>query len=329
MVPSSSFSSISPQSSTTTTSTLLFAKSNKKKTKKAGGNNNKSGGGGGTKSSGFEWAKSFTITPYEGKAYREIASLACASFEGRTGSPLSPNVKVVADIPKALWKAPNVACLVVDKYNEQGIGHNGDTNMIIKYANEVALETLGLKPDEFESILGYMDPDTNEWCQPKSPFAPVLSFLDLPFEMKGTKKYESGYMKKMIKSPERDVTIQNAHRWLLEKGGIVDGKFVSQTIGVAYAWDTWILDIKNEGDNDGESKTTPTPTTTTTSYVCHGGGIRKEQIDIEELKEKISTQGNYIRQLKEQQGMGNQDSQVIDAVQILLKLKSQLKDEIE
>ena len=77
--------------------------------------------------------------------------------------------------------------------------------MIIKYANEAALETLGLKPDEYINCLGSVDPESGKWKLPDEP-ANVLSILQLPYEMKGDKKYESGYKKKIIKNMNNNHT---------------------------------------------------------------------------------------------------------------------------
>jgi hypothetical protein len=266
-------------------SSALFAK--KKKGKK---NKNQQ------KQSGFAWASSFTLKPFESAAIRDLASKACSSFEGRTGKPLTEDLKRSSDIAKTLWNAP-IACVVVGK-------SDGDEANLIQYANTAALETVGLTADQFEQLLATKDPETGEWKNAES----VKKKLDLPSVMKGDKAYEGGYKKKMIKGSEDgqpDITIENAQRWRLEKSALIDGKFVTETLGVAYAWSNWL-----EGEDT----------------LCSPGGIREVNIDVGELEEKIKAQAALIRELKEVQGFGNKDPEVIDAVEELLDLKALLEE---
>lgn len=264
--------------------TVLFAK------KKKGGNKKK---GNNKKQSGFEWATSFSLKPFEGSATRELASTACASFEGRTGKPLCEEIEGAADVPKALWSA-STACIVVGSVD-------GEDNVVVKYANGPALETVGLKPDEFEKFIA----STGAQGDLKIPeTGPVIT---LPTEMKGDKRYEGGYKKKILREDDEKagITILDAHRWTIEKSALIDGKFVTETIGVAYAWSSWL-----EGDET----------------VCRPGGAREEAEDLGALEEKIKLQGEAIRELKEVKGLGNKDQAVGDAVEELLRLKALLQE---
>lgn len=264
----------------------LFAKKKKGKKKK-------------TKQSGFEWASSFKLKPTEAKVTRDLASAAASSFQARTGKPLSPELKGSADLPKSLWNAP-IACVVVgkpDQAEEEGEGvstTDSTTTPVVKYANIAALEAVGLGPDEYEKLMVGMSPEKQ------------TVFLDLPNEMKGDKKYEGRYNKCILRATDdddhnKDVTILNSHRWALESSALIGGKFVTTTIGVAYAWATWQL---------GED------------LVCSPGGIQKEIIDMENIGEAIEKQALAIRELKGVQGFGNKDPEVMDAVEELLRLKA-------
>lgn len=253
--------------------TRLEAKSKKKGKKKK---SNK-------KQSGFEWATSFTLKPFEAASTRDLVSAALASFEGRTGKPLTSELIGVGDLPKALWNSKEVACVIVDKLEEG--------SMIVKYANIAALETVGLKADEYQCLMGGDDVEQT-------------ITLDLPTEMKGEKRYESGYNKKILRGDnDDDLTIVDAHRWALEKSALVDGKFVSTTIGVCYAWSEW-----------GKGEDT----------LCEIGGNTKPWLKVEDLEENVAKQASLVRKLKEEEGLGNKDPRVADAVKELLRLKDQL-----
>lgn len=268
----------------------LFAKKGKKK--KGGGNKK-------NKKGGFEWASTFTLKPQEAQLTRDIASTLVSSFKAKTGKGLTPELDRggVADIPKALWNAP-VACMVADE------GDNGAT--IVRYANVAGLETLGLKPNEFERLFSTSSvADKEGQDQPPSTPQPTLA-IDLPPVMKGDKKYESGYKKKILKLGENDISIIDAHRWALEKSSMTpDGKFVTTSFGVAYAWNEWMM-----GD----------------TTICSPGGGQREAVDIGRLEERIANQGAAIRKLKDEAGLGNKDPQVVDAVQELLRLKAVLEE---
>lgn len=281
--------------------TALNAKK-KKGGKKGGKSTNKS------KQSGMEWATSFKLKPFEATATRDLASMAAASFEGRTGKPLCEEIKGSADVPKTLWNAP-IAVVIV---GENADGSNAE--MICKYANVAALETVGLKPDQYERLIAPSGPGRE-----KAEAVENAIILDLPTEIKGDKKYESGYKKKIVRSSsptqnyqedgeaessqDASITIMDAHRYALEKSALIDGKFVTTTVGVAYAWESWAL---------GEDT------------LCLPGGKTKPLLKPSEIEGAIEKQAAAIRELKEGQGLGNKDPQVVDAVSELLRLKDLL-----
>ena len=98
-------SSISSISSTGTGRTRLYAKKKKNKAKKGAKQLQQ-------QQSGFAWAASFSLKPYEAQSTRDLVNTAVASFQGRTGKPLCEEIVGATDIPKALWKA-SMACVVV------------------------------------------------------------------------------------------------------------------------------------------------------------------------------------------------------------------------
>mmetsp|Transcript_8452 Transcript_8452/g.14927 ORF Transcript_8452/g.14927 Transcript_8452/m.14927 type:complete len:351 (+) Transcript_8452:44-1096(+) len=286
----------------------LFAK------KKKGG---KGKGGAKEKRSGFEWATSFSLKPFEATETRELASTAAASFESRTGKPLCEEIKGAVDIPKALWNAPSIACVIVgvsdeasptnsnnkeeDEVVKKNVATGGD--MIVKYANIAALETMGLKPEEYKRLISPSTLASDEDVQNKD-----LVSIDLPSVMKGEKRYEGGYKKKILRRQDEQgkdasISIVDAHRWALEKPGLVDGKLVTHEIGVAYAWERWTV---------GEG------------VICSPGGKSVPLLKTEDLENSITKQAMAIRTLKEEQGLGNKDPEVIDAVEELLRLKDML-----
>ena len=232
-------------------------------------------------------------------------------------------LKKSSDIPKTLWEAP-LACVIIGKEEEQvqekeqkqgeieneidtGNSNNRHGNgNIVMYANVAALETVGLRPDQFEQLLAMKDMGSGEWKVPEK----VTKFIDLPSSMNGNKGYESGYQKKIIKggpaSTETDlidIRIENAQRWKLDKNALVDGKFVTETLGVVYVWDSWW-----EGGDT----------------LCKPGGVRDVDVNlnISDMEDKVKAQGEIIRELKEVQGFGNKDPEVADAVKELLRLKA-------
>ena len=270
-----------------------------------------------SKQSGMEWATNFKLKPFEAIATRDLASTAAASFEGRTGKPLSEELKGSSDVPKALWNAP-VAVVVVGEPDNADAKNAG---MTCKYANVVALESVGLNPEEYERVIAPSGPGSEE--------AKVMEdaiILNLPTEMKGDKKYESGYKKKILRSSapsvkniddeetdeedtsdsckDTSITIMDAHRWALEKSALIDGKFVTTTVGVAYAWESWAV-----GDETLRS----------------AGGITKPLLKPSELEDAVAKQAAAIRELKEGRGLGNKDPEVVEAVSELVRLKDLLE----
>jgi hypothetical protein len=319
-------------SSTTTRTSPLFAKKKKKSSK-----NNQN------QQSGFAWASSFKLKPFEAQATRDLVVSALSSFQGRTGQPLL-DVGTSTDIPKYLWDAP-LAILIVSETTGMSNTNNIPTELgkedpddetneemvvettaplltkggvvIVKYANKAALETVGLPPEEYERLLTGTDgtaPSENQ-----NNGKPVIA-IHLPTTMPGDKQFQTKYTKKMVKGDKdddnnNDITIVEAQRWVVERSSFLGGKFVSTTMGVAYAWNEWMI-----GD----------------SVVASPGGVRREPVVVMDtssissssLQEQIDTQGAAIRELKQgEQGLGNKDPQVKSAVAELLRLKSLLEEQ--
>lgn len=128
-------------------STSLCATKKKKGKKKA------------PKTSGMEWARSFTLMPYDSTPLRELAANLVGSYESKCGNALHDSLKGSGNLPKSLWAAP-VGVLVVSE------------NETISYANAAACEALNAT---HETLIG-----------DKSPF---------PSSMQ--KGYESQYSKKV------------------------------------------------------------------------------------------------------------------------------------
>jgi hypothetical protein len=305
---------------------LLFAK--KKKNKKNNSHQQQ-------QQSGFAWASSFKLKPFEAKATRELTVTALSSFQGHTGKPLL-DVGTTSDIPKFIWEAP-IAILIVSEstgngnvnVNNDGDDDDGDdddnvpeattTNnnsgvVIVKYANKAALETLGLQPDEYERLLTGTDGTPPSRASTSSSGKDVVA-INLPTVMNGDKQFQNKYTKKIVKGKDKDdITIVEGQRWAIERSSFLGGKFVSTTMGIAYTWNEWWI-------GGGDSRIVASP-----------GGGRREYVEIEttsSLKEKIEEQGAAIRQLKEgEQGLGNKDPQVVSAVEELLRLKSLLASTI-
>lgn len=271
-----------------TTTTTLFAK------KKKGGKKNKEK----NKKGGFEWAASFKQQPFEASQKRDLVAAALASFKGRAGKHLFPEVETASDIPKALWNSEAWACVVVSPGPE---GESEGDHSVVEYANIAALETVGLKKNEFEQLFSTKPKELQTAAADDKKSVGVE--LDLPPVMKGEKKFERGYRKKMLRREEPgDVTILDAYRWNIEKSTMMGGKFITESIGVGYAWGEWLV-----GEN----------------LLCSPGGVEKEiAVDLGDLKERLSTQGALIRNLKENQGLTNKDPQVVEAVAELMRLKS-------
>lgn len=104
----------------------------------------------------------------------------------------------------------------------------------------------------------------------------------------------------------------NAHRWKkIEKSTFVkNDAFVTTTIVgdsgcVAYAWKELMLDD---------------------TIMCAPGGKRREMANVDTLEKAVEEQGNIIRNLKQEQGVGNKDPKVQEAVGELLRLKGLLAE---
>ena len=112
----------------------LLAKKGGKKGKKSGGK---------PKSSGFAWASSFQLQPFQSTLLRQLAESAAQAYEQRTGSPLHPALSGASDVPKALWSAP-VACMIIGAKpaSDDGAESQRDcqAEAEVLYANCAALE---------------------------------------------------------------------------------------------------------------------------------------------------------------------------------------------
>lgn len=87
---------------------------------------------------------------------------------------------------------------------------------------------------------------------------------------------------------------------------VVDGKLGVQRLGVAYFWEEWETE-------DGS--------------LCAPGGVRGQKpMTQEELEAAATAQALEVRRLKEEEGLGNKDSAVVDAVQELLRLKALVEE---
>jgi len=258
----------------------------KKGKKKKGG-----GGKGKQKQSGFAWAQDFTLMPFESAEGRSLSAALCSSFEGRTGRRLDPAVDPAGDVPKMLWNSKETCAVVVS---------SDAPSTTVKYANLAALECFALTEKEFERLIGTEEPLAGRG---------TLQFPgNLPADSKG---YESGYTKKVWKSnpdaegtdgPNGDITLRNACRWILERPAVIDGKLTVERLGVAYAWSRW-----TEGDEDVDVD-----------------GTRMSAVDPADLAARIEGQAAYVRKLKEEDGLGNKDEEVVRAVAKLLKLKEMM-----
>ena len=114
--------------------------------------------------------------------------------------------------------------------------------------------------------------------------------------------YDSSYEKKLDGN-----TMQKAKRWAISKMAVVDGELVTEDQGVGYAFEAWVRDA------DGA--------------LCKPGGIvEAPPIDPAEIQAKIDTQAAVVRDLKEEQGLGNSDPEVKAAVAELLRLKAMLEE---
>jgi len=273
---------------------------------KKGGKKGKKGGGGKKGKSGFAWASSFQLKPFESSSLRQLTESAVSAYATRTGSSLHPTLVDASDVPKALWLAP-VACVIVG----------------VKPASETGPESQGGEAAEGpesqggEAAEGSSDADAEAEAAPPQILYANLAALEahglgaddyeqligsatrLPATM--AKKLESDYGKKLE-------TVQGARfsmsgpRWAIEKMSIVDGALSLQSIGTTYAWSEWELD-------DGTT--------------CEAGGIRRARaLTAEEVEAAVTAQALEVRRLKEEEGLGNQDPAVMEAVVELKRLKA-------
>jgi PAS domain-containing protein len=114
--------------------------------------------------------------------------------------------------------------------------------------------------------------------------------------------YDSSYEKKLDGN-----TMQKAKRWAISKMAVVDGELVTEDQGVGYAFEAWVR------DEDGA--------------LCRPGGVvEAPPIDPAEIQAKIDSQAAVVRDLKEEQGLGNSDPEVKAAVAELLRLKALLEE---
>lgn len=273
--------------------------------KKKGGGGKKGGKGGkgkGAKQSGFAWASSFELKPFEASALREMAEQGCRTYQTRTGQPLDPVLSDAADLPKALWTLP-VAFVIVGPSAQAKEASGGPppaappeeeeadaadapadgaavdeaaaAEPVYLYANLAAIEALGFA--DWQTCIG--------------------AAAELPEDM--AEKYQSGYQKKVGK---KKVMLLDASRWCIEKAAVQDGKLVTSRVGLCYAWREW---------EDAEG------------MICEPGGKRREpDLTPEEIEAALEAQGVEVRRLKEEEGLGNQDPQVKEAVAELLRLKA-------
>lgn len=268
--------------------------------KKGGGGKKGAKGGKGGKQSGFAWASSFELKPFESAALREMAEQGCRTYQTRTGQVLDAILQDAADLPKVLWSLP-VAFVIVGPSAEAKEA-SGDpppeapaedepgaadapaaaaAKAVYLYANLAAVEALGF--GDWQSCIG--------------------AVAELPEEM--AEKYQSGYQKKVGK---KKVMLLDAARWAIEKAAVEDGKLVTARVGLCYAWREW-------EDADG--------------MICEPGGKRRQpDPTLEEMGAALEAQGAEVRRLKEEEGLGNQDPQVKAAVAELLRLKA-LAEELQ
>ena len=118
------------------------------------------------------------------------------------------------------------------------------------------------------------------------------------------KAYESDYSKKVQGA---GFALLKAERWKLERMAVVGGQIQTEQLGLAYAFREWGLE---------------------NGTVCSPGGVRKAPPpDMGNLEEAVAAQAAEVRRLKEEEGKGNKDPEVVEAVGVLLKLKAALEAE--
>mmetsp|Transcript_6975 Transcript_6975/g.22027 ORF Transcript_6975/g.22027 Transcript_6975/m.22027 type:complete len:277 (-) Transcript_6975:23-853(-) len=115
-----------------------------------------------------------------------------------------------------------------------------------------------------------------------------------------------GYDSKYGKKIPSGVTMRDAKRWEIAKMAIVDGELTTTSSGAGYAFESWTLDDGRVGRP--------------------GGVVEDAPMDPGELEALIEAQGAMIRELKEEQGLGNKSPEVLDAVAELLRLKAMAEE---
>lgn len=273
--------------------------------KKKGGKG-KGGKGKGGKQSMKDMLENLDIHPTDSTALREVAELVVSSYKAKTGKSLHRVFDAGGDMPKALFSAPVAVMVVKAKEGDEADGSGG----VVVYANEAACEAHEIP--------------AGKTCYKR--------LIDLPTELKvscGDKKFESGYSTKLhfsnisavgaatddaagpADAPKTSITLLDASRWALEKMEVVDGKLVSGSAGVAYAWESWELP-------DGMWR--------------KPGGVweepEEEPPSPEEVQEMLDEVAASIRKLKEVEGKTNQDPEVVEKVAVLKELKA-LKAELQ
>lgn len=183
--------------------------------KKGGKGKGKKGGKGGAKS-GFDWASSFELKPFESAGLRSLAELIVSSYQSRTGTALSAEILSANDLPKALWNAP-FACMVMGEAPKSEPPADADAaedavegdeaaevtpeapseapleapSEVCLYANVAALEAHGLESAAYGELIG--------------------AAATLPASWGGESKLQSDYSKK-VKAAKEPFTL-TGKRW--------------------------------------------------------------------------------------------------------------------
>lgn len=250
--------------------------------------------------------------PFESSSLRSLAEAAANGYLSRSGKPLHDDLRNAVNIPKALWNAP-VACMIVGKPLPSPMPRppprvaddevedddqeaeapaeepveKAEPEQVL-YCNVAALEAHGLAANAWNDLIGK------------------------PTTLAGTMsdKFDGDYSKKI--SAAEVFTLKGA-RWAVDKMEVVDGKLATSTLGICYAWESWELE-------DG--------------WIRKPGGVREEKppppppkLSKEELEAAVAEQGAAIRKLKEEDGFGNKDEPVVEAVLELKRLKALLEEE--
>ena len=284
--------------------------------KKGGGGKKGKKGGGNKKGGGFaDILANLEIKPTDSNALRELVELAANTYKTRTGNtlPTSKFVDPGADVPKAVWNSKQLCVLVLAESSPAATAAAGEEEDGTASDPEEGADAAAAAVTEPVVMCTYANPAAAEaFGYPAGDG--YKSLIDLPLaELSASVgkggKYESGYEKKLARragapllEEEPSVVLRDVSRWTLEKMAVVDGKLGTELVGVAYCWESWQLP-------DGT--------------ICTPGGIKEApKLDPAELQAAIDAQGGLIRKMKEEDGRTNDDEEVQDAVQELLRLKS-------